>query len=386
MAADGDRLAVRTTGIYDPDAGAFGDPVVVFADGRVVETRADVPADVPVHDHDGPAVPGLVDAHSHASIRPGEGDQIAQLGMDNGRAAVRAVANLRRDLAAGTTTMRLMAATDYLDVALAEAERAGELDAPRLLPSGVHLTPTGGHGLVDTPTDGVDAIRRRIRENAARGATHTKFFSTGGVSSTAGAIDAALYTRAEVAAIVDETHRHGLHVATHAHGGPGARIAIEEGVDTIEHAGQFTDREVAALDGSAQFVVGTFTIAGHPDGIEAGDGDDPAIAARLETAREATERSWRAILDADVRVALGTDSMHGFMPEEVATLVEYGATPAEALTAATLGAAEAIGRADEVGSVDPGKRADLVCLDGDPLADPGALRSPTAVYKDGERV
>lgn len=384
---ESEPTAIRTNGIYDPREGAFNNSVVIVTDGRVEETRNDVPADVPVvHDHDGYAIPGLVDAHSHATIRPGEGDQIGQLGMDRVSATVRAVNNLREDLAAGTTTMRLMAEEGYLDVRLAEMEQAGELDGPRLLPSGIHLTPTDGHGMVNTATDGVDEIRKRIRENMRQGATHTKFFSTGGISSDTGSPGQAQYSREEVQAIVDETHRHEKHVATHAHGGAGARVAIEEGVDTIEHASLFTDDEISMLEGSDQYIVGNFAISSHPTGIEQGDADNPAIMAKLEESRQKSEQAWRAILDADVNVAVGTDSMHGLMHYEIGKLVEYGADPADALNAGTLWAAEAIQRADEVGSVEPGKRADLVCLDGNPLEDPEQLASPTAVFKDGDRV
>ena len=380
-------VAIRTNGIYNPIERAFTDSVVIIRAGRVEETRNDVPSDIPViHEHDGYAIPGLVDAHSHATIRPGEGDQLGQLGMDRVSATVRAINNLQQDLAAGTTTMRLMAEEGYLDVRLAEMERSGELTGPRLLPSGIHLTPTDGHGMVHSATDGVDEIRKRIRENMRQGATHTKFFSTGGISSDTGSPGQSQYSREEVQAIVAETHRHEKQVATHAHGGEGAQIAIEEGVDTIEHASLFGDEEIAMLEGSDQYVVGNFAISSHPSGIEQGDADNPAIMSKLEAAREQSADAWRAILDANVNVAIGTDSMHGFMYYEIGKLVEYGADPTAALNAGTLWAAEAIDRADEVGSLDPGKRADIVCLEGNPLEETDVLGSPTAVFKDGDRV
>lgn len=379
--------AVRTKGIYDPETRDYEASVVVIEDGRVTDLRDDVPNDVPLAaDHDGYAVPGLVDAHSHATIRPWDGNQIEQLGADRTTATVKAINNLRTDLIAGTTTMRLMAEEGYLDVRLAEAEQDDEIESPRLLPSGIHLTPTDGHGMVQTATDGVDEIRKRIRENMRQGATHTKFFATGGVSSDTGSPGQSQYSREEVQLIVEETHRHAKHVATHAHGGTGARLAIEEGVDTIEHASLFTEEEVGMLKRSDQYVVGNFAIGSHPQGIEAGDADNPAIMAKLEKSREKSAEAWRMILNADVNIAIGTDSMHGFMYYEAGKLVELGATPERALNAATLDAARAIERADEVGSVEEGKRGDLVLLDDDPTQDIGALEDPTGVFKDGVRV
>lgn len=379
--------AVRTEGIYAPQESGYDGSVVVFDGEHVSEIRDDVPNDVPVvADHDGYAIPGLVDAHSHATIRPWEGDQIGQLGAHRTTATVKAVNNLSTDLAAGTTTMRLMAEEGYLDVRLAEAEQAGEIESPRLLPSGIHLTPTDGHGMVHTATDGVDQIRQRIRENMREGATHTKFFATGGISSDTGSPGQSQYSREEVQMIVEETHRHEKHVATHAHGGAGARLAIEAGVDTIEHASLFTDEEIGMLEGSDQYVVGNFAIGSHPRGIEAGDGDNPAIMAKLNESREKSAEAWRKILDADLDIALGTDSMHGFMYYEVGKLVELGATPEQALNAATLDAARAICRADEVGSLDPGKRGDLVLLADDPTQNTETLDDPVGVFKNGEQI
>ncbi|MDY6818514.1 MAG: amidohydrolase family protein [Halobacteriales archaeon] len=277
---------VRTAGVYHPDGGTVEGSVVCFEAGKITAIEDTVPSDAEVlADTDGYALPGLVDAHSHASIRPWEGDQLAQLRADKARGAARAISNLRTDLEAGTTTMRLMAEERHLDIELADLEAEGEITAPRLLPSGVHLTPTGGHGQAITATDGPDAIREQIRTNLAAGAHHVKYFATGGISSATGGLASAPYADAEVEAIVEEAHRQGVHVGAHAHGGPGARQAIDAGVDTIEHAGALGEAAIDRLDGGDQHVVGTFSILNHPRGIEAGDADEPAIMAKVETAR-----------------------------------------------------------------------------------------------------
>ena len=383
---DSHNQCIRAAGVYDPDAGEMDGTVVEFEGGEVLAVRDDVPDDAEVVlDTDGYVLPGLVDAHSHASIRPGEGNQLAQMRADPAEQAVRAVRNLRRDLNSGVTTMRLMAAERYVDVTFARLEREGELDAPRLLPSGVHLTPTGGHGKALTATDGPDEIRTRVRTNYERGAHHIKYFATGGVSSEAGGLDSANYTDEEVEAIVSEAHRHGMHVATHAHGGPGVLQAIEYGVDTIEHAAALPGEAIDALDGSDQFVVGTFSLLHDPEGIEQGDADTPAIVRKVEQAREIEGETWTAVLERDINVAVGTDSMHGNLHREMELLCEFGASPERAIRAATSDAARAARVDDRAGTLERGKSADAVVVDDDPRQDLGTLASPTAVFKRGVR-
>jgi len=378
---------VRTRGVYHPDDGELRGSVIVFEDGELCAVRENAPDDATVvHDSDGYALPGLVDAHSHASIRPWEGDQLEQMRLSEAESAVRSVRNLRRDLRAGTTTMRLMGEERHLDVRLAELEAAGELSAPRLLPSGVHLTPTGGHGVALTATDGERAIRDRIRENVAAGAHHVKYFATGGVSSESGGLDRAPYSDAEAAAVVDEAHRQGVHVAAHAHGGPGARQAVEHGVDTIEHGGALEADLLDDIEAGDHHVVGTFSILHSEAGIEAGDADSPEVMAKVREAREREAETWTALLDRSIPVALGTDSMHGHLPEEVEHLVELGAAPERALRAVTTEAARAARVADEVGSLTPGRSADVVVVREDAREDVGTLTEPIAVIRRGEVV
>lgn len=376
-----------TRGVYHPDEEQVGPGAVCTEGGEVVALYEEPPSDAAeVISIDGYALPGLVDAHSHGPIRPGEGDQLGQMRQDPATQAVRAVRNLGRDLRAGTTTIRLLGCEHRLDIRLSEAEAAGELDAPRILPCGGHFTPTNGHGHAITATDGVESIRERVRELVAAGAHQIKYFATGGVSSTSGALAQAPYTDAEVEALIDEAHRQGVHVAAHAHGGPGARQAVEYGVDTIEHAGALSPGLVDRIEESDAHVVGTFTILHEPDGIEGGDADNAAVMAKVEEAREQERAVWEELLQREVPIALGTDSMHGRLPKEVAHLVDLGANPERALRAVTTEAARAARVEKSAGRLAEGRTADLVVVPDQPVENPETLQEPLAVVKNGSRV
>lgn len=378
---------VETAGVYHPDEERTGGGVVTVEDGVIARVREEPPTDAdPLFESGGYALPGLVDAHTHGPIRPWEGDQLGQMCADPAEQAVRAATNLRADLASGTTTARLLGCEHRLDLHLAALQHAGELDGPRILPCGGHLTPTNGHGHAITATDGEPAIRQRVRELVAAGAHQVKYFATGGVSSGDSGLERAPYTDAEAEAIVDEANRQGVHVAAHAHGGAGARQAIEAGVDTVEHAAAFDAGLVAELDPEQNHVVGTFSLMTDDDGIEAGDADDPDVMAALEAARDRARESWAAILDTAVPVALGTDSMHGNLPVEVQRLVEFGATPEHALRAVTTEAARAARVEDSAGTVAAGRPADLVVVSEHPLEAPETLADPELVLQNGEVV
>ena len=377
----------ETRGVYHPDEERVGPGTVCVENGEVVGLYEEPPSDAEdVVSLDGYTLPGLVDAHSHGPIRPGEGDQLGQMRQDPATQAVRATRNLGRDLRAGTTTIRLLGCEHRLDLRLAEAEAAGELDAPRILPCGGHFTPTNGHGHALTATDGAEEIRQRVRELVAAGAHQIKYFATGGVSSTSGALAQAPYTDAEVEALIDEAHRQGVHVAAHAHGGPGAAQAVEYGVDTVEHAGSLSPELMDRIEAAESHVVGTFTILHEADGIEGGDADNAAVMAKVEQAREQEREVWEELLEHDVPVALGTDSMHGRLPKEVAHLVDLGTSPERALRAVTTEAARAARVVEEAGQVAEGCAADLLVVPEHPAENPETLQEPLAVVKNGSRV
>jgi imidazolonepropionase-like amidohydrolase len=248
------------------------------------------------------------------------------------------------------------------------------------------ITARHGHGAALTFSDGEDEIRRHIRENVARGADLIKLFMTGGVSSKGTAARWYAYSAREVQAAVEEAHRNNKAVAVHAHGGPGVRICLEAGVDTIEHGKLCEIDDLIEMRRRGIWLVTNNAVSGHPDGIEKGDGHVPEIMAKLAESRETSRRNFGAVLESGVRWALGTDSMHGLLWWEVAKVVEWGAGPHDALLAATRRAAEAIGIGDQVGSLEPGKLADVISVAGDPLADVTCLRQVGLIIQGGRRV
>ncbi len=377
--------AIRCGTLFD---GTGADPVrnavVVVSDGRVVSVGTAAPPGVETLDlSDRFVMPGLIDCHSHASIVPGLGDQLGQLCRGPVPQALAATRNLRQDLAAGTTTMRLMGEEHFVDVELREAIQAGTIAGPRLLIAGRGLAANNGHGRALASYDGVDEVRRGARENLRRGADHVKIFVTGGVSSPGTTPTSSAYTREEIRAAVEEADRVGSYAAAHAHGGPGLRLAVQEGVSTIEHAALADDEDIALMIERRVWLICTFAIFMHPNGIEQGDGQRPAIMDKMRWARRVVAETFPRHLASGVRFACGTDSVHGAMPFELQTLVRLGVSPRDALLAGTRWGAEACRVEEDVGTLEPGKRADLIAIDGDPLKDMAAMERVSLVVKDG---
>jgi imidazolonepropionase-like amidohydrolase len=381
--------AIRCGTLFDGTGAApVRDATIVVADGRITAVgpagRVTVPPGAePLDLRERFVMPGLIDCHSHASIVPGLGDQLGQLCRGPVPQALAATKNLRKDLAAGTTTMRIMGEEHFVDVDLREAIEAGIITGPRLLVAGRGLAADNGHGRALTSYDGVDEVRRGARENLRRGANHVKIFVTGGVSSRGTTPTSSAYTREEIRAAVEEADRVGTYAAAHAHGGPGLRLAVQEGVGTIEHGALAADEDVALMIERQVWLICTFSIFMHPTGIEQGDGQRPAIMEKVRWSRRVVDENFPRHLASGVRFACGTDSMHGLMPFELQTLVRFGVSPRDALLAGTRGGAEACRVDGEVGTLEPGKRADLIAVQGDPLKDMAALERVSHVMKDG---
>jgi imidazolonepropionase-like amidohydrolase len=213
-----------------------------------------------------------------------------------------------------------------------------------------------------------------------------KIFMTGGVSSSGTSIDFCSYTPDEVAAVAEEAERAGTYVAAHAHGGRGVDLCIEKGVRCIEHGAFLSMPQVEQIQARNMWVVGTFSILYHPEGIEKSDFAVPAIREKVLRAREVVSQNYEKIIASGVNLAVGTDSMHGLIAYEMECLVRFGATPMQAILAATREAAKACCLEEKVGTLESGKLADFVVIGGDPLADIRALNRVEAVFKEGQQV
>jgi imidazolonepropionase-like amidohydrolase len=326
-------------------------------------------------------LPGLIDAHAH----------VGDSGTDSGPAhgaeplwpgttAHFLGSGLREALRMGITTIRDVGSYGDRVLEARQAMRYGAFRGPRLLTCGriVSATSAGGRFFdgMYREADGPDEVRKAVREQLRRGADFVKVMTTGARTVELEDPDPAQMTPAEIAALVEETHRMGYLVAAHAEGLPGTEMAIEEGVDTVEH-GMYLHQRPDLLDQMAtagQVLVPTLSCF---YGVAGTDGDRPWSRLLVELAKynlEQADRTLKAARSAGVRIACG----HDWRPLwnsaiEIVRMVHHGLSAREALVAATATAAQALGLEDSLGTIKQGKLADLVVVDGDPLQDPGLL-------------
>lgn len=338
-------------------------------------------------------MPGLVDAHTHAAGRVPDVKRGAEEPLP-GVAAHFFQAELRAYLRHGVTTIRVTGSQGLMPQTARQAMRYGAFRGPRLLTCGkiISATAPGGrfYGDMYREADGPDDIRRAVREQIRAGADFIKMMTTGARSNELEDPDPLQLTEPELAAVTDEARRMGYRISAHAEGLDGCAAAIRHGVDTVEH-GMYLHRRpdlLEAMAAAGQILVptlsGYYEMAGLGEAIDPsrGDGRSQMPPMLIELAkhnlREGTA-SMLAAKRAGVKIALGTDVSLG-VGLEVQRMVHHGLTAAEALTAATETAAEALGLAEHIGTVEEGKVADLVIVDGDPLADPGLLADPERIW------
>jgi imidazolonepropionase-like amidohydrolase len=343
-------------------------------------------------------LPGLIDAHTHLTMTTNFG--YSRLAISVPREALYGARNARATLDAGFTTVRNVGADGFSDVALRDAINAGDVPGPRMLVSGPALSITGGHAdnnmlpfeyhaEGDGVADGVDGVRRMVRRNIKYGSDLIKFMASGGVLSKGDDPQASQYTQEEMKAIVEEAHRLGRKVAAHAHGAQAIRWASEAGVDSIEHGSYIDDAAIAAMKKNGTYLVPTLYLADWFQENAEKIGTPADLIAKAREVLPAARKNVARAFAAGVKVGFGTDAAvypHGLNAHEFAVMVKLGLTPLEAIKAATINDADLLGWSDKVGTIEPGKWADIVAVDGDPLADVTTLERVKFVMKGGEVV
>ena len=380
------------TGAPPRDAAA-----VLVEDGRIarVGSASDAaPEGARVLDLEGKTLlPGLIDAHVHVSGRPPAPAQGAEPIYD-GTAHHFLQARLRDYLRRGVTTLRDVGSQGFQPQEARQAMRYGAFRGPRLLTCGkiISATAPGGrfYGTMYREADGPDDVRKAVREQIRMGADFVKVMTTGARSNELEDPDPTQLTEAELSALVDEARRLGVRIAAHVEGLPGTEAAVALGMDTIEHGMYLNQRPdlLERMAAAGQVLVPTLSgyywmagLAGDvidPAGAESSPEMEPLLVDLARYNLEQGSASMRAARDAGVKIALGTDG--GETAVELLRMVHHGLSAHEALMAATRTAAEALGIEEHVGTVEPGKLADLVVVDGDPLAEPAVLDEPDRIW------
>jgi imidazolonepropionase-like amidohydrolase len=405
----GDTVVVVQAGqlLDKPGNPPKGASTIFIRNGRIAEIRAghvDAPNGATLVDLRGSFVlPGLIDSHVHLDSDAGGNAALLEAVTDSpAKAAFRAAGNGRKTLMAGFTTVRNLGDGTGATLALRDAVAAGEMAGPRIIDSGRAISATSGHmdatlsvsedlhGSIgqENLCDGVESCRQAVRRQIRRGVDVIKIATTGGVNSRIGAGLGRQLFDDEVKALVDTAHLYGKKMAVHAHGTDGINAALAAGADSIEHGTMLDDSSIKLFKSSGAYYVPTLsTVNGYLERLAANpNAYPPDVLAKVKWRIEVTGKSLEKAYPAGVKIAFGTDagvSKHGRNADEFELMVKHGMTPMAALEAATVNAARLLGVDSEVGSIEPGKAADLIAVSGDPTKDVTVLKSVQFVMKDG---
>ncbi len=400
--AKAETVLLKAAAMVDVENGTIiANPHVMITDGIIQSVSSSLPdsnGDVRVIDLGTKTIlPGLVDMHVHFTGKATD-QGFRRLAISHERAAITGVVNARKTLMAGITTARNVGAPSYSDVALRDAINEGDVPGPRMFVSGPSIGITGGHcsdnnllpeeyGIVgEGVADGPWAARKKVRRHIKYGVDLIKTCSTGGVLSKGTQVGAPQYTVEELTALTEEAHSHGRKVASHAHGAQGIINALKAGVDTIEHASFISDEGIAMAKRQGTYlsmdIYNTEYILG--EGEKAGFLEESLAKERMTGATQ--RESFRRAHKAGVKMVMGTDAgvyPHGDNMKQLSRMVRFGMTPAEALRAATLNAADALGQKGKFGKIATGMAADIIAVSGNPLEDITIMESVPFVMKDG---
>ena len=394
------RTLLTNTRIFDGTGAPLADGEVVIADGRIVEVGSGLDGDTVIDLGGRALLPGFFDCHTHVAIS--NVDIFGGVQKPFSLSFYEAERNLRNTLATGITSIRDAGGAD---LGVKTAVETGLISGPHMQISLTMISQTGGHGdgwmpsgqyirifvahpgVPDNIVNGVEEMRKKVRELVRMGADVIKVATSGGVLSPRDDPRHAHFTQEELNVLVETARGLGRWVMAHAQASDGIKNAIRAGIRSIDHGIYLDDQAIGMMLERGTFLVPTLVA---PTGvIKAAEAGAAIPEASIRKAREVIDThrdSFRRAVAAGVKVAMGTDSgvtAHGDNLEELALMEAGGMTPADVLVATTRTAAECLDVAADRGTIEEGKRADLVVVDGDPLMLPGIKGRVTAVFKDG---
>jgi imidazolonepropionase-like amidohydrolase len=398
--------AIRAGRLIDPDSGTVLTDQVILVQGNKIQAVGKglaIPPGAKVIDLSGKTVlPGLIDCHTHVADGQSDGEPFNVLKKTASQIVLESVPNARKTLEAGFTTVRDVGTYRALnDIALRDAIARGDVIGPRMYVAGAYITITGGAGAMTGQAPDIQLpldlrygeanspweVRQKVRLLAHNGVDHIKMLSTGAVLTHGSNPSSIEFTPEELQAGVDEARNFGLRVAVHAHAAQGIKNAIMAGAASIEHAEMLDDETIALAKQHGTYLDMDIY---DEECIQAGGktGNTPAdfLQHDADLGRIQRENFGKAVR-AGVKMAFGTDAgvcPHGTNGKQFAFMVKYGMTPMQAIQAATSNAADLLGHSSEIGSIKPGKYADLIAVNADPLKDISVLESVEFVMKEGK--
>jgi imidazolonepropionase-like amidohydrolase len=345
-------------------------------------------------------LPGLIDAHNHVLGNPKDLSPIAGLRMSSAQATLWGVRNLRIWLDKGFTTLRDACESDryYGQIALRNSIQQGLIQGPRMIVAGQCLSLTGGHGdsnqlavdeeLPPRPNiaDTIDEVATAARRDIKYGADWIKLMATGGVMDTLSDFRVQELSEAQMAKAVEVAHRANKKVMAHAHGTEGIKAAVRAGVDSIEHGSLLDDEGAQLMVQKGTWLVPTIDVELRTLEMGASFGVEPVMMAKEKEVVRLKRAGFEKALKYHVKIAFGVDDDPDYLTREFDAMVAWGMKPLEALQAATINASQLLGIADQVGTIEAGKAADIVAVNGDPLTDIKAINNVVLVMKGGEVV
>ncbi len=398
--------AVRAGKLIDPDSGkVLSDQVILIRDSRIeqVGKGIEIPANATVVDLSRMTVlPGLIDCHTHVADGAHDGDPMGQFRKTGAQIALESVPSARAMLESGFTTVRDVGTYRALgDVALRDAINRGDIIGPRMFVAGAYVTISGGAGALTGLAPDIQLpwdlhygeanspweVRKVIRQLAHDGVDHIKILSSGAVLTHGSNPRSQEFTPEELQAAVDEASHFGLRVEAHAHSPEGIKNAIRAGVASVEHATMIDDEGIALAKQHGTYL--DMDIYDEECIQEGGKkGNVPKDFLEHDAQLGQIQRdNFRKAVAAGVKMSFGTDAgvcPYGTSGKQFAFMVKYGMTPMQAIQAATSNAADLLGHSDLIGSIKPGKYADIIAVPGDPLADISLLENVKFVMKDGK--